>query len=72
MEVKRTFRELKIKDLSTTNPYVSLDGRISGVMEKEMEKNEDYVWAVVDALKKVSGETGKTPLFPFYQKACIP
>lgn len=39
MEVKRTFRELKIKDLSTTNPYVSLDGRISGVMEKEMEKN---------------------------------
>ena len=25
------------------------------------EKNEDYVWAVVDALKKVSGETGKTP-----------
>ena len=43
MEVKRTFKELKIKDLATTNPYVSLEGKISGVMEKEMDRNGEKV-----------------------------
>lgn len=38
MEVKRTFKELKVKDLSTSDPYVSLDGRVSNVRQKEFEK----------------------------------
>ena len=39
IEVKRTFKELKIKDLSTSNPYVSLDGRVSNIREREMDRN---------------------------------
>lgn len=64
MEVKRTFKELKIKDLSTTNPYVSLDGRISGIMEKEMERNGEKLQLYHADLED---DTGKIRLTSFGQ-----
>lgn len=39
MEVKRTFKELKIRDLNLSDPYVSLDGKISNVKDRDMERN---------------------------------
>ncbi len=39
MEVKRTFKELKVKDLSTSDPYVSIDGKVSNVRQREFERN---------------------------------
>lgn len=43
MEVKRTFKELKIKDLKLTDPYVSLDGKISNVRQREMDRDGEKV-----------------------------
>lgn len=62
LEVKRTFKELKIKDLTTTSPYVSLEGRISGVMEKEMERNGEKVQLFYGDLED---DTGKIRLTSF-------
>ena len=62
MEVKRTFKELKIKDLTTSNPYVSIEGRISGVREKEMERNGEKLQLFYGDLED---DTGKIRLSSF-------
>ncbi len=39
MEVKRTFKDIKVKDVTTKDPYVSIDGKVSNVREREFERN---------------------------------
>lgn len=56
IEVKRTFKELKIKDLATSNPYVSLEGKISSVREKEMERNGEKLQLFYGDLEDDTGK----------------
>lgn len=57
MDVKRTFKELKVKDLTTTDPYVSIDGKISNVRQSEFEregvKNQLYSADLEDDTGKI-------------------
>ncbi len=62
MEVKRTFKELKIKDLATSNPYVSIEGQISGVREKEIDRNGEKLQLFYGDLED---DTGKIRLSSF-------
>lgn len=62
MEVKRTFRELKVKDLKLNDPYVSLDGKISNVRERDMERNGETVRLYSADLED---DTGKIRLTSF-------
>ena len=39
MDVRRSYSQLKIKDLSTAQPYVTVEGRVSNVREKELERD---------------------------------
>ncbi|MCL4336186.1 MAG: replication factor A [Candidatus Thermoplasmatota archaeon] len=39
MEVKRTFKELKIKNLTLGAPYVTIEGTVSNILEKDMERD---------------------------------
>ncbi|MEM0157323.1 MAG: OB-fold nucleic acid binding domain-containing protein [Thermoplasmataceae archaeon] len=39
MDVKRSYSQMKIKDLSTAQPYVTVEGRLSGVREKELDRD---------------------------------
>ena len=43
MEVKRSYSEKKIRDLSLKEPFVTVKGKISGVIEKEKEKNGEMI-----------------------------
>lgn len=38
LEVKRTYKQYKIKDLTTSDSYVLIEGKISGVRSREYEK----------------------------------
>lgn len=62
IEVKRSFREIKIRDLSTKDSFVSVSGVISGVgmreYEKDGEKRKLYFGDIGD-------ETGKIRLSSF-------
>lgn len=62
MEVKRTFKELKIRDLSLSDPYVSLDGKISNVRQREFERNGETVQLYSADLED---DTGKIRLTSF-------
>ncbi len=39
VQVKRSYSQIKIKDISMTQPYVTLEGRISNVKQKELERD---------------------------------
>lgn len=62
MEVKRTFKELKIRDVTTSDPYISLDGKVSNVREREFERNGETVKLFSADLED---DTGKIRLTSF-------
>jgi len=57
MEVKRSFKEAKIKDLSTRDPYVTVQGIISDVRSREYERDGEtrkvYFGDIADETGKV-------------------
>lgn len=62
MDVKRSYSQIKIKDLSTAQPYVTVEGQISSVREKELDRDGKKTMMYYGDLED---DTGKIRLSSF-------